>query len=241
MIDNAGRVTLDSEHPELNGGTYVRCRIYNNRNNIRCSNGGRFYNCLIQDSLYSSYGGNFWNCTFANSRNGSGWGASWFGGAAVVNCAMIECTCGSGYLIGWNNGPYHYYDAYDAAVKAGTPNPAIGTVINITNSVYAGTPYDGAARGGVGGWSNPGLNNTQYDPNNPDTYYAYVNPASTTDPWRPARDSYLVDRGVFIDEMADRHSYHAYDILGNPRCAGGAPDIGCYEYYVKPGISVMLR
>ena len=226
---------------EVNGGTLVRCRFHDMMASGGLFNGVVAYNCLFQDLAYDGYGGSmaYYNCTFARcygrANRGTAWNGAWISSSKFINCAMLDCHTASGWLIGMNNGPYHYYDAYAVSHDPSTVN-------SITNSIYADDHYEGAPEYDfVGGWTGHGRNNVQYDPSNPDTVYHYIDPSSPTDPYRPARDAYMVDRGLYLEGMKDRKSPLAYDILGNPRCVGGAPDIGCYEYYVKPGISVMLR
>ena len=202
---------------ELSGGTFVRCRVLDTAADGAMAASAVFYNCLIQGCAYSGYQGDgYWCCTFADCRNLRAWNASWFGECVLVNCAMLECTCGSGYLIGWNNGPYGY---------------AAGSLA-MTNTVYAGAAYSD--------WAEASLGNIRYDALAASSFSCY-DPASTTDPWMPDRHSPLFDGGILLEGMDDPESPLSLDLLGHPRVAFGAPDIGCYEYSVRDGIVFRIR
>ncbi len=56
------------------------------------------------------------------------------------------------------------------------------------------------------------------------------------DDWRPQGKSPLVNAGVLCDWMAG-----ARDLAGRPRAFGGAPDVGCYEFFGDPPTLLILR
>ena len=56
------------------------------------------------------------------------------------------------------------------------------------------------------------------------------------DDWRPQGKSPLVNAGVLCGWMAD-----ARDLAGRPRAFGGAPDVGCYEFFGDPPTILILR
>lgn len=59
---------------------------------------------------------------------------------------------------------------------------------------------------------------------------------ASKDDWRPQGKSPLVNAGVLCDWMAG-----ARDLAGRPRAFGGAPDVGCYEFFGDPPTLLILR
>ena len=233
-VDNSDRPPEWSFHQsELRGGRYYRCR-FGGSNRVEATestlsgNISSFYNCLFQDFYYYNYKPTrAINCTFARCRWGNhSWNGFFMEKGVMINSAMLECESMNGCIVEYTNEGFHGYAAGGVAM---------------TNSVY----YASEAKRIHPDWGEKG-NNTWYRPGEVPgqagtQYYSYLNPASSTDPFRPARDCYLVDKGIKLEGMDVKGDLMSRDLIGNPRCVGGAPDIGCYEYYVKPGISVMLR
>ena len=234
VVDNSDRPPEWSMHQsEFRGGKYYRCRFGGSNRTEAASatlsgNHSSFYNCLFQDFYYYNYKpSRLINCTFARCRwGGHSWNGFFMEMGEMVNSAMLECESMNGCIVEFHSGGTFVY----------TPG-----ALTMQRSVY----YAADKTRIHPDWGSKG-DNTWYQPSpvpgqEGKQYYSYINPSSTTDPFRPARDCYLVDRGMKLDGMDDKHSLMSRDLLGNPRCVGGAPDIGCYEYYIKPGISVMLR
>jgi hypothetical protein len=59
---------------------------------------------------------------------------------------------------------------------------------------------------------------------------------ASKDDWRPQSKSPLTNAGVLCDWMAG-----ARDLAGRPRAFGGAPDVGCYEFFGDPPTLLILR
>ena len=231
-VDNSDRPAEWSFHQsEFRGGKYYRSRFGGSNRveaaqSILSGNLSSFYNCLFQDFYYHDYQpSRTINCTFARCRWGNhSWNGYFVNKCEMINTAMLDCESMNGCIVEWADGHFIYTSGN----------------LTMKHSVY----YAADEKHIHSDWSSRG-DNTWYQPGMPGQegrqYYSYINPASTTDPYRPARDCYLVDKGMMVEGMADKYSLMSRDLLGNPRCVGGAPDIGCYEYYIKPGISVMLR
>ena len=59
---------------------------------------------------------------------------------------------------------------------------------------------------------------------------------ASKDDWRPQSKSPLTNAGVLCDWMAG-----ARDLADRPRAFGGAPDVGCYEFFGDPPTLLILR
>ena len=226
---NSERCLFDGNIGTINGsavrgGTHVGS-VFVNSVGEPMAMGGRFVDCVFSNNMANivvANGGTFRSCLFFGNQGGN-----LMGNSVVHNCTAISnVTVGSRCAFIGNGGElvnaiFEGNNFANNAISDCVNGTFMGTPPVVSNSVIEGYVY--------AGWTNDVT-----------TDHSNLRFVGTGDnPWVLRRSSFGVNRGQLLSWMTDGAS--AFDLAGNPRVVGDAPDYGAYEYNPPMSFVIVVR